>query len=137
MNEREWYTWTKKGDGILHIELRNWADVMVIAPLTANTLAKITSGICDNLLTTVFRAWKCLERPILVAPSMNRYMWDHPLTKNQLDILESWSIKIIKPRSKLSAGGDFGPAARAKAKTICAELGGSLEWFRKQPTKVT
>ncbi len=49
--------WTKRGDPVLHIELRKWADALVIAPLSANTLAKISSGICDNLLTLVCRCW--------------------------------------------------------------------------------
>merc|ERR1712029_238612 len=53
----EWSSWQGRGDPVVHIELRKWADLMVIAPLSANTLAKISNGICDNLLTCVARAW--------------------------------------------------------------------------------
>jgi phosphopantothenoylcysteine decarboxylase len=56
-DESEWYAWTKKGDTVVHIELRRWADIGLVAPLSANSLAKIATGICDNLLTSVLRAW--------------------------------------------------------------------------------
>lgn len=49
-DEAEWRAWSKKGDPVLHIELRKWADVLVVAPLSANTLAKLATGLCDNLL---------------------------------------------------------------------------------------
>lgn len=54
----EWNAWNKRGDPILHIDLRNWADILIVAPVDANTLAKIASGISDNLLTCVLRAWQ-------------------------------------------------------------------------------
>ena len=57
LDEEEWVHPWKRGQGILHIELRRWADILVIAPLSANTLAKITGGWADNLLTSVVRAW--------------------------------------------------------------------------------
>ncbi len=63
----EWYTWKKRGDEVLHISLRNWADVFLIAPLSANTLAKMTQGIADNLILTVARAW-VFKKPLIVAP---------------------------------------------------------------------
>ena len=54
-NEDEWHAWKEVGDPVLHIELRRWADCLLIAPLSANTLAKIAQGFCDNLLTCVVR----------------------------------------------------------------------------------
>lgn len=54
-HDSDWQTWKCIGDPVLHIELRNWAHVFVVAPLDANTLAKISTGICDNLLTCVAR----------------------------------------------------------------------------------
>ena len=71
---------------IPHIELRKWADVLVIAPLSANTLARIAHGQCDNLLTSVTRAWD-RTKPIILAPAMNTMMWEHPATSEHLAVL--------------------------------------------------
>lgn len=54
----EWNSWAKRSDPVIHIDLRNWADILIVAPLDANTLAKIACGISDNLLTCVLRAWQ-------------------------------------------------------------------------------
>ncbi|MCI3207034.1 MULTISPECIES: flavoprotein [Pandoraea] len=112
-DEDDWYVWRKRGDQVLHIALRNWADLFVIAPMTANTLGKLASGICDNLLTTVYRAWQIKTKPLLAAPSMNKFMWEHPQTANHLALLRTWEVGVIPPREKWLAGGDFGPAAMA------------------------
>src|SRR5688500_16096425 len=72
-----------RGDAVLHVELRKWADVFAIAPLDANTLAKLAVGLCDNCLTCVWRAWDILK-PVVLAPAMNTLMWQHPFTKRQL-----------------------------------------------------
>lgn len=75
----EWAAWRAVGDPVHHIALRRWADVLLIAPLSANTLAKLAAGLCDNLLTCTVRAWAA-GRPLLVAPAMNTAMWEHPFT---------------------------------------------------------
>jgi len=75
-----------RGDEVLHIELRRWAEVLVIAPLDANTLAKLAGGICDNCLTCIWRAWDA-ARPVVLAPAMNTMMWEHPLTRRHLRAL--------------------------------------------------
>lgn len=75
-----------KEDGTLHVPhifLKDWAEAFVIAPLTANTLAKISNGLADNLLTCVFRAWN-MDKPIVLAPAMNADMWNHPVTQKNL-----------------------------------------------------
>ncbi|WP_419420755.1 flavoprotein [Legionella sp. D16C41] len=119
-DESEWYAWKKRGDEVLHITLRNWADVFIIAPLSANTLAKVTQGIADNLLLTIARAWVFNKKPLVVAPSMNRFMWEHPITRRQLNELHSWRVKEIPPRCKMLAGGDFGIGALEKPEIITA-----------------
>ncbi|RKF84385.1 putative phosphopantothenoylcysteine decarboxylase, partial [Golovinomyces cichoracearum] len=127
-DDDEWMNPWKRGDPILHIELRRWSDIMVIAPLSANTLAKIVNGLADNLLTSVVRAWDTeAQKKIIVAPAMNTAMWNHPITKTHLKLLESeWSIgenatgekescqgwfEVLRPVEKKLACGDFGVGA--------------------------
>ncbi|UVC49972.1 phosphopantothenoylcysteine decarboxylase [Theileria orientalis] len=100
----------KKSDPILHIELRRWADIYLICPLDANTLAKISIGLCDNLLTDIARAWD-MSKPFWVYPSMNTYMYEHKLTEEQLNKLKSFGIKVIPPITKKLACGDYGMGA--------------------------
>jgi phosphopantothenoylcysteine decarboxylase len=115
----EWSAWKQKGDPVTHIELRKWADLLLIAPLDANTLAKIANGICDNLVTCVCRAWDIGKRPWLVAPAMNTLMWNHPFTSKQLDILRNdLKVQVIDPISKLLACGDQGLGAMASVTSI-------------------
>ncbi|CAO3665087.1 unnamed protein product [Umbelopsis ramanniana] len=95
---------------------------MVLAPLDANTLAKVATGLCDNLLTCVLRAWDP-AKPVLVCPAMNTNMWTHPFTAKHLETLESFlSYKIIAPISKLLACGDLGVGAMAEVETIVEEI---------------
>jgi len=117
----EWSAWKGRGDPVLHIELRKWADAMLIAPLSANTLAKLSSGICDNLLTCVARAWD-FERPILVAPAMNTLMWNHPVTAAQIRTLKSWGYLEVPPISKTLMCNDTGMGAMAEPKSIVDAL---------------
>jgi flavoprotein len=70
-DEAEWHEWSKVGDPVMHIELRRWADLFVIAPLSANSLAKMANGMCDNLVTCIARAWD-FKRPLLVSVCMYR-----------------------------------------------------------------
>eukprot|EP00291_Cryptomonas_curvata_P031010 CAMPEP_0172214016 /NCGR_PEP_ID=MMETSP1050-20130122/37923_1 /TAXON_ID=233186 /ORGANISM="Cryptomonas curvata, Strain CCAP979/52" /LENGTH=184 /DNA_ID=CAMNT_0012894931 /DNA_START=200 /DNA_END=749 /DNA_ORIENTATION=- len=69
-----------RGDVVVHVELRRWADALVVAPCSANTLAKAACGLCDNLITCVLRAWDP-AKPVLVCPAMNTVMWEHPATR--------------------------------------------------------
>lgn len=104
----EWDTWHGRNDPVIHIELRRWADILLIAPLSANTLGKISMGLCDNLLTNVVRAWNA-QYPILIAPAMVAYAYNHPATKQHLRIIQEemkW-IEILRPTEKVagSTGG--------------------------------
>ncbi|CAK0786727.1 hypothetical protein CVIRNUC_009941 [Coccomyxa viridis] len=116
-DEEEWREWKVVGDPVMHIELRRWADCLVIAPLSANTLAKVAQGLCDNLLTCVFRAWD-FSRPLLVAPAMNTFMWDSPFTATHLEALQRLGVAIIPPISKKLACGDVGDGALAEPQAI-------------------
>ncbi|MCJ1415806.1 hypothetical protein MMC32_002139 [Xylographa parallela] len=121
----EWSPAWTRGAPILHIELRRWSDLLVIAPLDANTLAKMVGGLADNLLTSVVRAWdtsglvegKGVKR-IVVAPAMNTAMWRHPVTGRQLEVLEGeWGVgsggwvEVLRPVEKELACGDVGDGA--------------------------
>ncbi|KAL8383019.1 hypothetical protein RB595_006672 [Gaeumannomyces hyphopodioides] len=104
--------WRRGGD-ILHIELRRWADLMVIAPLSANTLAKIANGLCDNLLTSVVRAWDTdaavdgRRKRIVVCPAMNTAMWRHPITARQIRTLErEWGVATATAPAPAAPDGD-------------------------------
>ena len=88
-----------------HIELAKWADLLIIAPATANTIAKLAMGIADDLLTTVCLA---TAAPILVAPAMNQQMWQHPSVKLNLQTLTDYDYEIIQPASGEQACGDIG-----------------------------
>lgn len=87
-----------------HIELARWADVYLIAPATANTLAKLANGLADNLLTTLYLATRA---PVIIAPAMNTVMLEHPTTQNHLKILAERDI-VLKSASGQLACGEVG-----------------------------
>jgi phosphopantothenoylcysteine decarboxylase len=134
----------RRGDTVLHIELRRWADVLLVAPLDANTLAKIALGLADNTLTCVWRAWD-RSRPVVLAPAMNTLMWEHPATARHLrqiskdmgtadapalavDALVEWinrqgtRLGIVAPVSKSLACDDVGVGAMAERDAIIEAL---------------
>jgi len=139
-DQDEWGAWKKKGDPVLHIDLRRWADILVIAPLSANTLAKIAGGLCDNLITCVIRAWDftpkadakgnevrievdgrksiLLKKPIIVAPAMNTLMWDNPFTKKHLAEIRALNIIDMDTVCKELACKDIGYGAMAEPQAL-------------------
>ena len=121
-NERwEWPVSWKKDDDVMHINLRRWADVLVIAPITANTLTKCAVGICDNLLTSVVYCWDA-SNPVIVAPAMNTLMWENPLTGQNIKVLEERGWQVVPPVSKKLACGDEGVGAMAQIDDIVAAV---------------
>lgn len=92
-------------DSIKHIELAQWADILVIVPATANTIAKIACGIADNLLTNIILAATC---PKLVAPAMNVNMYENAATRKNIHKLVQLGIQTIGPDSGYQACGDMG-----------------------------
>jgi len=88
-----------------HIELARWADAIVIAPASANTLARLAHGLADDLLATLCLA---TEAPLAIAPAMNRVMWSNPATQTNLDILRSRGIQVFGPGSGDQACGEVG-----------------------------
>jgi phosphopantothenoylcysteine decarboxylase len=131
----------QRGDEVLHIVLRQWADLLIVAPLDANTLAKFALGLSDNLLTCLFRAWD-FAKPVILAPAMNTLMWQSPVTVRHLGQLLAdrgegvpdtrWGLDeadaifaryaprlvLVPPQSKRLACGDVGLGAMAEVVTL-------------------
>jgi phosphopantothenoylcysteine decarboxylase len=141
----------QRNDEVLHIELRRWADLFLIAPLDANTLAKLAAGLADNCLTCVWRAWDP-ARPVVLAPAMNTLMWQHPLTRRHfyqlatdnsdreipagldLDALLAWinancrRLRVVPPQSKRLACGDVGVGAMASLEQVVGMMESFPNW---------
>ena len=98
-----------------HVMLGRWADVMIIAPLSCNTLAKMAHGLCDNLLLAVYLSATC---PVVVAPAMDEDMWHHRATKENLKTIESFGNKIIPVEKGELASGLHGDGRMAEPETI-------------------
>ena len=131
----------RRDDPVLHVEFRRWADLLVVAPLDANTLAKFAIGMSDNFLTCLFRAWD-FAKPVVLAPAMNTLMWDSPVTRRHLDQLledrgdgrqaDDWTLDeadavfarhapalvLVPPQAKRLACGDVGQGALAEVASI-------------------
>ena len=112
------------GDPIHHISLAKEADLMLIAPCTANVMAKMASGIADDLLTTTALA---TTAPIVVAPAMNVNMYEHVATKNNRAILESRGVRFIDAESGYLACGDTGKGRLAEPEAIVKTVLGVLD----------
>jgi phosphopantothenoylcysteine decarboxylase len=136
----------RRGDAVRHIELRRWADAFLIAPLDANTLAKLANGLADNCLTCVWRAWDT-SRPAVLAPAMNTLMWQHPATARHLRQLAADAgsggvtdsrdpedlarainarggpLHVVAPESRELACGDVGVGAMAAVDRIVGAVG--------------
>lgn len=140
----------QRGDDVPHIELRRWADLLLVAPLDANTLGKLAAGLADNCLTCVWRAWDP-DRPVVLAPAMNTLMWRHPLTARCLrqialdagappappemreDDLVDWinarcpRLRVVAPESRRLACGDVGIGALADPDAVVAVVRSLLD----------
>lgn len=102
-----------------HVELGLWADFMVVAPASANTLAKMATGICDNLLTAVYLSAKC---PVFVAPAMDLDMWKHESTQQNIEKLLSYENEVIPPGKGELASGLYGEGRMAEPEEIVSFL---------------
>jgi phosphopantothenoylcysteine decarboxylase / phosphopantothenate---cysteine ligase len=111
-------------DPISHLELVRRADVMCIAPASANTIAKLAGGLADNLLTSAALA---STAPTVVAPAMNNHMYEHPATQANVEMLRSRGAIIVEPeRGRLASRGEWGVGRLADPATILAAVEGEL-----------
>ncbi|MEJ5103666.1 bifunctional phosphopantothenoylcysteine decarboxylase/phosphopantothenate--cysteine ligase CoaBC [Chryseobacterium sp. MYb328] len=102
-----------------HVELALWADVMIVAPCTANTLSKMIHGMCDNLVIATYMSAKC---PVFIAPAMDLDMYAHPSTKKNLELAENYGHIIIPAESGELASGLIGQGRMAEPVTIFSAL---------------
>jgi len=98
-----------------HVMLGRWADLMLIAPLSCNTLAKMAVGSCDNLLMATYLSATC---PVVVAPAMDEDMWHHPSTAQNLDKIRSWGNQVIPVEKGELASGLYGDGRMSEPETI-------------------
>ncbi len=115
-----------------HVEMGLWADVLLVAPCSANTLAKMAHGLCDNLVGAVYLSAKC---PVLVAPAMDEDMWLHPSTKRNIDIIQSYGNTIIPVAHGELASGLIGEGRMAEPEEIVSFLFSFLQKKNEQPLK--
>lgn len=121
-----------------HIELARWADVVLIAPTSANTLARLAHGLADDLLATICLA---TEAPLVLAPAMNRIMWSNPATQDNLKLLQSRGVSVLGPGSGSQACGETGAGRMLESIEIrdglSALLDAGLLEGNRQPSSAT
>lgn len=156
VDRHEWREPWKRGNSILHIELRRWADLMVIAPLSANALAKMALGMSDTLVLSVARAWDTTgqidgvrpgilleggakRKTIMIAPAMNTAMFHHPATMKHLNVLAGeWGvqnggwIELLAPIEKGLACGDAGSGGMKEWKSIVLDVERKFPKLKKE-----
>ncbi len=118
-----WQLFSERRDDT-HIPLTLWADLLLVAPVTANTLNKFASGIADNLLTTLFLSF--YPKPIILAPAMHSQMWENPVVQNNVRELKKRGIKFVGPVKGRLANGKVGIGKMADVQEIIKELEVSL-----------
>ena len=126
--------WNKQtGVWTNHVELGLWADVMLIAPATANTISKMANGACDNLLLATYLSLKC---PCIIAPAMDLDMYQHPSFKRNLDTLVADKLQVIPATFGALASGLEGQGRMEEPEQICAYVARFFE-NHVQPKSIT
>ena len=105
---------------VQHIALAKNADLMIVAPATANFLAKAAAGIADDMLTTVLTAF--INKPVIVCPAMNTMMYDNPVTQRNIQTLKDLGFTFVEPREAMLACGDLGKGALAANEIILSAV---------------
>jgi phosphopantothenoylcysteine decarboxylase/phosphopantothenate--cysteine ligase len=112
--------WDEQAEaGMGHIELAKWADLLLIAPATANVIAQLAAGSAESLLTTICLA---TEAPVAIAPSMNQAMWNDAATQANCDLLRKRNMRFLGPDEGSQACGDTGPGRMSEPADIVSRL---------------
>ena len=109
----------KGGQWNSHVEMGLWADLFLVAPLTASTMGKMANGIADNLLITTYLSCKC---PVILAPAMDLDMYQHPSTTRNIEILKSFGNRIIEPGTGELASGLYGKGRMEEPEIIIEQV---------------
>lgn len=113
-------------DKINHIELAKKTDLFIVAPASANILAKLAHGLADDMLSTVALALE-KDTPKFIAPAMNTHMYQNPITQQNIQLLKNVGFKEIEPREALLACGDFGRGALATVEDIVETIAKTIK----------
>ncbi len=105
-----------------HISLAEWADLFVIAPITANTISKFANGIADNLITSVFNAYLGAKKPVIIAPAMNTGMLNNPIVKNNTKALKNAGVQVVETETGELACGTVGNGRMASVQKIYEKI---------------
>ena len=109
--------------GTEHISLKDWGDMLIVAPATANIIGKVAAGIADDALSTLLLAFS--HKPVIMAPAMNSLMWSHPAVQRNIATLRSWGIRMVGPATGALACGTDGIGRMAEpeeiVEAVCAE----------------
>ena len=126
-------TFFKSNDGSWnsHVDLGLWADAMIIAPATANTLGKMVTGICDNFLLTTYLSVRC---PVFIAPAMDLDMFMHPSTIKNIATLKSWGCNVIEPGTGFLASGLEGKGRMEEPEIIVEKLNSHFSRLHNRET---
>jgi len=114
--------WDEPGE-VEHVTLARWGHVLVVAPATAHTLARLAAGLADDLVTNVALAF---GGPVVVAPAMHTEMWEHPATRSNLEVLAARGVRVIPPASGPLTSGDVGPGRLADLPDLVAGVAAAL-----------
>lgn len=126
LSEQQVHTslWDLKDEAEMgHIRLSREADLVVVAPATADLLARMAAGLADDLATTLLLA---TDKPVLVAPAMNVRMWQHPATRRNIATLTADGITVLPPDEGPMACGEFGPGRLPEPEAILAAIEAAL-----------
>ncbi len=117
--------WDKqRGDSMAHISLTRWADLFLVAPATANFVAKLANGIADDLLSTLVAAREC---PLLVAPAMNKQMWANPANQRNIAQLKVDGVTILGPDAGVQACGEVGEGRMLEPEEIAQHVDAAFQ----------
>ncbi|MDT8324314.1 MAG: flavoprotein, partial [Bacteroidota bacterium] len=122
-----------RAKGTWHIHLGVWADLMMIAPASANTIARLAHGFADNALTSLALAVRC---PLLIAPAMDTDMYVHTATQENIDVLRGRGVGVVEPESGELASGLVGPGRLPDTPVLLAAAAAQLEASAAQPSAV-